>query len=153
MDAMTVSHIMIHLLHNITDEIRDRDQLLLIGCNDRGYVLAKRMAELMHTKEHIWIPVCKMTNISCFENRKVAVLVTDLMATGKSACAAVYHTTLMHQFSKIFLATLIDVYNQRCLPLRADFVGKRMFVSEKEEITVGLYEMGEEEGVWRKMTK
>lgn len=146
MDAYTLSHVVIHMAHDITEQITDIDKLCLVGVNQRGYILAKRLAMYLETKVHVPVPVYTCVDYVSTE-KTTAVLILDTMATGKTACTAVYKLLSEDVFQQIVLATVVDIYNQRCVPLMPQIVGKRMFVKKDTAVCVRLWELGEEDGV------
>ncbi|MBQ1948100.1 MAG: hypothetical protein II359_05775 [Clostridia bacterium] len=133
MDAETVTPVFIRWMHSITDEIADMEKVCFVGIHDRGDQLAKHMAEYLLAKEHISISVYSLK--SCAKAEKTtAILVTDLLCTGKTCCHAVNKMLATGAFSHIYLATMTDAYNRRNVPIKADFVGERRFIPEDEKL-------------------
>ena len=77
---------------------------------------------------------------------KTIVLVDDVLYTGRTIRAALDALIDMGRPKSIQLAVLID-RGHRELPIRADFVGKNVPTSSKEEIRVMLEEHDAEERV------
>ena len=77
---------------------------------------------------------------------KTIVLVGDVLYTGRTIRAALDALIDMGRPKSIQLAVLID-RGHRELPIRADFVGKNVPTSSKEEIRVMLEEHDAEERV------
>lgn len=148
----SVSHIFIHMVHKITQEVSEPAAFCLIGINERGMVLAKRMSELVEKREHILMPV--YTPSTCgMAKEKNALLMTDAVHTGVAALSAVHAVLHEKEFSLVLLGTVADVYNQRRVPLQPSFVGKRIYAPENKRVCVGLREWAEPEVFGQKQTK
>ena len=91
-------------------------------------------------------PVVRETEIPVDITGKTIVLVDDVLYTGRTIRAALDALIDMGRPKSIQLAVLID-RGHRELPIRADFVGKNVPTSSKEEIRVMLEEHDKEERV------
>lgn len=144
----SVSHIFIHMVHKITEEVSEPEALCLIGINERGLVLAKRMSELVEKREHICMPVYTLSSCGAAK-KKHALLMTDAVHTGAEALCAVASVLQEKKFSLVLLGTVADVYNQRRVPIKPSFAGKRIYAPENKRVFVGLREWAEPEEFWQ----
>ena len=85
-------------------------------------------------------PVVGSTEIPVDINGKVAVLIDDVLYTGRTVRAAMDALIDFGRPRTIQLAVVID-RGHRELPIRADFVGKNVPTSKKEVIGVKLLEI------------
>ena len=86
-------------------------------------------------------------------NGKTIVLVDDVLYTGRTIRGALDAIFDLGRPERVQLAVLID-REQRELPFSADYVGKVIPVSKREEIDVHWKEDGEEDAVYiKKITK
>ena len=91
-------------------------------------------------------PVPKATDIAFDIQDKVIVLVDDVLFTGRTIRAAMNSIMDYGRPQRIQLAILVD-RGHRELPIRADFVGKNLPTSSKEQVEVMLSEEGGEDKV------
>lgn len=131
MDAGTVSHTFIQWMHNIAEEMPNMEKVCFVGIHEKGYILAKRMAEYLLAKEHMPVPVYSLKSCAMAE-KSTAILVTDVLCTGKTCCQALQFILSTCAFSHVYLATMTDAYNRRKVPIQADFVGERRFIPEEK---------------------
>ena len=145
--------------HEIIEQNKDLDNLILVGMHTRGVPLAQRLAaEIEHfeqTKVAVGIldislyrddilslrqkPVVKRTDIPTSVDGKAIILVDDVLYTGRSIRAAMDALIDLGRPQSIQLAVLVD-RGHRELPVRADYVGKNMPSSLTEDIRVNLKE-------------
>jgi pyrimidine operon attenuation protein / uracil phosphoribosyltransferase len=153
-------------LARITHEIIERNKttgnIVLVGMRTRGVPLAKRLAANMEVLEGVKVPVGALdislyrddlalldkqptvehTDIPVNIDGKTVVLVDDVLFTGRSARAAMDALIDLGRPRSIQLAVLID-RGHRELPIRADYIGKNIPTSRREEIKVLLGETDE----------
>lgn len=147
------------IAHEIIEFNKSTERLILVGMRTRGVPLAKRLAANIEHFEGVKIavgaldfslyrddlnsrdlqPIVKSTDIPVNISDRVIVLVDDVLYTGRSARAAMDALIDLGRPQAIQLAVLID-RGHRELPLRADYVGKNMPSSRKEELQVKLKE-------------
>ena len=147
------------IAHEIIEQNKDIDRLILVGMRTRGVPLAKRLAAKIEKFEKIKIPVgaldinlyrddlsslelqpfVQSTDIPTNVDGTSIVLVDDVLYTGRSIRAAMDALTDLGRPKSIQLAVLID-RGHRELPIRADYVGKNIPSSRHEEIKVQLVE-------------
>jgi pyrimidine operon attenuation protein/uracil phosphoribosyltransferase len=85
-------------------------------------------------------PVWTATEIPVDINGKVAVLIDDVLYTGRTVRAAMDHLIDFGRPRSVQLAVVID-RGHREFPIRADFVGKNVPTSKREVIGVKLLEV------------
>ena len=147
------------IAHEIIEQNKDIDRLILVGMRTRGVPLARRLAAKIEKFEKIKIPVgaldinlyrddlsslelqpfVQSTDIPTNVDGTSIVLVDDVLYTGRSIRAAMDALTDLGRPKSIQLAVLID-RGHRELPIRADYVGKNIPSSRHEEIKVQLVE-------------
>jgi pyrimidine operon attenuation protein/uracil phosphoribosyltransferase len=154
------------MAHEILERQRGAEDVLLIGLHTRGAHLASRLAIFMadvegrevafgtldisrHRDDHAiresGSP--KSTRIPESLDGKTAVIVDDVLYTGRTVRAALDALSDIGRARHTQLAVLID-RGHRELPIRADYVGKNMPTSERERVTVRVIEEDGVDGVW-----
>jgi len=147
------------IAHEIVEQNKTAEHLILVGVHTRGVPLAKRLAANIKHFEGSRIPVGALdirpyrddlaslnqqpivhsTDIPTNIDGKSIVLVDDVLYTGRSTRAAMDALTDLGRPKSIQLAVLID-RGHREMPIRADYVGKNIPSSRHEEIQVHLEE-------------
>ncbi len=147
------------IAHEIIERNKDTKNLILVGMRTRGVPLAKRLATNIEDFEGLKIPVGALdislyrddlsslnpqptvqhTDIPVDIEGKSIVLVDDVLYTGRSTRAGMDAIIDLGRPQSIQLAVLID-RGHRELPIRADYVGKNVPSSRREEIKVKLKE-------------
>ena len=147
------------IAHEIIEQNKAIDRLILVGMRTRGVPLARRLAAKIEELEKIKVPVgaldinlyrddfsslelkpfVQSTDIPTTVDGASIVLVDDVLYTGRSIRAAMDALTDLGRPRSIQLAVLID-RGHRELPIRADYVGKNIPSSKHEEIQVQLVE-------------
>ncbi len=159
MTAEDIRRTLARIAHEIIEQNKVIDHLILVGMRTRGVPLANRLAANIKVFEGIEIPVgaldislyrddlsslelqpvVRSTSIPANVDGKSIVLVDDVLYTGRSTRAAMDALIDLGRPQSIRLAVLID-RGHRELPIRADYVGKNMPSSRHEEIQVKLEE-------------
>lgn len=146
--------------HEILEQNRGVDNLLLLGIPTRGIQLATRIAEVI--KEHSATDVSVgsldvtmyrddlsdqptrvvgITNIpTSGVSGKAVVLVDDVLFSGRTIRAALDALNDHGRPAAVRLAVLVD-RGHRQLPIRADYVGKNLPTALTERISVKLEEV------------
>jgi pyrimidine operon attenuation protein/uracil phosphoribosyltransferase len=159
-DADGLRRIITRIAHEVVERNKGVDDLVLVGIRRRGVPIASRIAKKisefegktpalgslditlyrddLSTVAHQ--PVVGATEIPVDINGKVAVLVDDVLYTGRTVRAAMDALIDFGRPRSIQLAVVID-RGHRELPIRADFVGKNVPTSRKEVIGVKLAEI------------
>ncbi len=147
------------IAHEIIEQNKAIERLILVGIHTRGVPLAKRLAANIEDFEGLKIPVGALdislyrddlaslnlqpvihrTDIPTSIDGKSIVLVDDVLYTGRSTRAAMDALIDLGRPQSIQLAVLID-RGHRELPIRADYVGKNIPSSRCEKIQIQLEE-------------
>ncbi len=145
--------------HEILEQNKTFDRLVLVGIRTRGAPLAERLAVNIASFEQAKIPVGALdinlyrddfpspdrqsmvhhTYIPADISGKSIVLVDDVLYTGRSTRAAMDALIDLGRPDSIQLAVLID-RGHREMPIRPDYIGKNVPSSKHEEIKVQLVE-------------
>lgn len=166
MDPDDIARAITRIAHEIIEKNRGSKDVILVGIRTRGAPLALRIAEVMKAIEGKPVPVGVMditlyrddlqlvakqpivgkTEIAADLEGKVVVLVDDVLFTGRTIRAALDEIMDFGRPRAVQLAVLID-RGHRELPIRADYVGKNVPTSAKENIMVKLREQDGEDAV------
>jgi pyrimidine operon attenuation protein/uracil phosphoribosyltransferase len=147
------------IAHEIIEQNKSMDHLILVGMRTRGVPLAKRLAANIEKFENMDVPVGALDfrlyrdDISSLDRQPVVqhtdipdnidgksiVLVDDVLYTGRSTRAAMDALIDLGRPRQIQLAVLID-RGHREMPIRPDYIGKNIPSARHEEIQVHLIE-------------
>ncbi len=161
-----IERIISRIAHEIIEKNRGTENLCLVGIQRGGVHLAKRLAIKIKAIEQVEIavgsldiamyrddigmrkdhPIVRKTELPHDISGKKIVLVDDVLFTGRSIRAAMDAIMDFGRPAQIQLAVLID-RGHRELPIRADYVGKNIPTSRKENIEVELIEEGDSDKV------
>ncbi len=158
LDSRTLQETLHRLAHEIREGNPGESDLVLVGIQRGGIVVAQRLAEILSELmgrsiacgvvdvsfhrddlDRRAIPVVYSTEIPGDINGRTVVLVDDVLFTGRTIRAAL---DALHDFgrpSSVQLAVLID-RGHRELPIKADFVGKKIATSRAQTVEVQLME-------------
>jgi pyrimidine operon attenuation protein / uracil phosphoribosyltransferase len=146
--------------HEILEQNRGVDNLLLLGIPTRGIQLATRIAQVIkeHSATEVSVGsldvtmyrddlsdqptrVVGITNIpTSGVSGKAVVLVDDVLFSGRTIRAALDALNDNGRPAAVRLAVLVD-RGHRQLPIRADYVGKNLPTALTERISVKLEEV------------
>jgi len=166
MDQEGIRRALTRIAHEILEKNAGTEDLVLIGIRRRGVPLASRLSEKIKEIEGTSIPLgilditlyrddlsqldyhplVRKTEVPFSITGKKVVLVDDVLYTGRTVRAAMDALMDLGRPKLIQLAVLID-RGHRELPIRADFVGKNVPTSRKEQINVSLVEIDGEDKV------
>ncbi len=165
MDAEGIRRALTRIAHEILERNKGTDGLALIGIRRRGVPLALRLRDAIRDIESSEVPVGVLditrhrddlegrvpegevlTQVPFDVSGKRVVLVDDVLFTGRTTRAAMDALMELGRPRSIQLAVLID-RGHRELPIRADYVGKNVPTSLKENIGVRLTESDGEDAV------
>jgi len=166
LDKEGIRRSLTRIAHEIIERNKGTDNLTLVGIRRRGVPLAERLAERIRDIEGRMVPVgtlditlyrddlttlayqplVRSTEIPFPVSGKTVVLVDDVIFTGRTIRAALDALIDLGRPRVIQLAVLVD-RGHRELPIRADYVGKNVPTSGKEEVSVRLIEIDGEERV------
>jgi len=147
------------IAHEIIEQNKSLDHLILVGMRTRGVPLARRLAANIQKFENTSVPVGALdfslyrddishldkqpvvqhTDLPTSVDGKSIVLVDDVLYTGRSTRAAMDALIDLGRPRQIQLAVLID-RGHREMPIRPDYVGKNIPSARHEEIQVHLAE-------------
>ncbi|MEG2017941.1 MAG: bifunctional pyr operon transcriptional regulator/uracil phosphoribosyltransferase PyrR [Clostridium sp.] len=159
LDDKAIKRTLTRISHEIIEKNKGVEDLVLIGIRTRGVPIAKRIANLIETFEGASVEVGSVdittyrddlkkpeelkehnsVEVNCDITGKKIILVDDVLFTGRSVRAAIDAIIDKGRPQMIQLAVLVD-RGHRELPIRADYVGKNIPTSRKEDITVQLIE-------------
>ncbi|HEX9751507.1 MAG TPA: bifunctional pyr operon transcriptional regulator/uracil phosphoribosyltransferase PyrR [candidate division Zixibacteria bacterium] len=166
MDAASIRRGIERIAHEILETNGGVNNLVLIGIRTRGAYLADRIGAVIERVEEesvpvgyldisfyrddvrgtLAAPVVQKTEILFNVDGRVVVLVDDVLFTGRTIRAALDALMDLGRPLAIRLAVLID-RGHRELPIRADYVGKNIPTSRKEQVVVQLQEKDGADGV------
>ena len=159
LSADDVRRAIVRIAHEIVEQNRGCQDLILGGMRTRGVPLAQRIAAAIRDFEGEEVPVGALdiglyrddlptrgTGVAIRPSElpediagKRVVLVDDVLFTGRSIRAALDALIDYGRPQRIQLAVLVD-RGHRELPIRADFVGKNIPTSREDEVLVQLEE-------------
>lgn len=166
MDEQGVRRALTRISHEIVEKNKGVEDIVLVGIRTRGVPIAKRLADMIEHIEGVrppvgilditlyrddlstlsYQPIVRPTTMPVDIDRKVIVLVDDVLYTGRTIRAALDAIMDMGRPQSIKLAVLVD-RGHRELPIRADFVGKNVPTASRESIAVLVNELDGEERV------
>lgn len=162
-DEIAVKRAMTRLSYEIIERSSDLSNVVLVGIKTRGVPLAKIIKGNVLLNAGVDLPFYELDITHYRDDRerepsvntqlsresvegKDVVLVDDVLYTGRTTRAAIDAVFSAGRASSIKLAVLID-RGHRELPIRADFVGKNVPSSAREQILVRLNETDGETSV------
>ncbi|HAI21989.1 MAG TPA: bifunctional pyr operon transcriptional regulator/uracil phosphoribosyltransferase PyrR [Clostridiales bacterium UBA8153] len=166
MDSDAIRRALNRIAHEILEKNRGTSELAVVGVRNRGVPLARRLAERLQQIEGVAVPVgvlditlyrddlttrsdqpvVERTQIPFALRDRRIVLVDDVLFTGRTVRAALDALIDLGRPQTIQLAVLVD-RGHRELPIRADYVGKNVPTSRRENVSVRLHEVDGEDAV------
>ncbi|HET7628764.1 MAG TPA: bifunctional pyr operon transcriptional regulator/uracil phosphoribosyltransferase PyrR [Bacillales bacterium] len=162
LDEQAIRRALTRISHEIIENNRGIEDIVLVGVKTRGIYLARRIADKIEQIEGAAVsvgeiditlyrddltkkwdesePELKGTDIPFEVADKNVVLVDDVLFTGRTVRAALDALIDRGRPARIQLAVLVD-RGHRELPIRPDFVGKNVPTSKDETIVVEVKEM------------
>ncbi|MCM8779078.1 MAG: bifunctional pyr operon transcriptional regulator/uracil phosphoribosyltransferase PyrR [Candidatus Omnitrophica bacterium] len=160
LDEEGIKRALLRITHEILEKNKVASELGIVGIRTRGAHLAQRIAKLIDEIERVIIPlgilditlyrddltllstqpIVHKTEIDFDITGKKIILVDDVLFTGRTVRCALDALIDFGRPKIIQLAVLID-RGHRELPIRADYVGKNVPTSLKENINVKLKEV------------
>lgn len=161
MDHNGIRRSLLRITHEILENNKGTDNIILVGIETRGIYLANRIKENIKQVEGKNVE-CVSLNIYAWRDDietkprvqerldikgKKVILIDDVLFKGRTVRAAM--DAIMHfgRAKEIQLAVLID-RGHRELPIRADYVGKNIPSSLDESIKVKVVEIDDEDSVY-----
>jgi len=168
LDKKEMTRMLKRIAHEIVEQNRGTKDLIIVGIKTRGDYLAKRITRYIKSIEKTEVPVgalditlyrddlteidaqplvmMRSTDIPFDITKKRIILVDDVLYTGRTIRAALDALMDLGRPTSIRLAVLID-RGHRQLPIQADFVGKTIATSKREQVEVNLREVDKVENV------
>lgn len=166
LQAPDITRALTRIAHEIVEQSKGADDLVLLGIPTRGVVLARRLHAILAeiapgaaevgaldvtmyrddlSRQPTRAPAPTQIPPSGIDGRTV-VLVDDVLYSGRTIRAALDALSDLGRPTAVRLAVLVD-RGHRELPIRADFVGKNLPSSTSERINVHLTETDERDEV------
>jgi pyrimidine operon attenuation protein/uracil phosphoribosyltransferase len=160
MDPVAIQRALVRIAHEILERNKGTAELALVGIRSRGIHIAKRIQRAITEIEGsanipfgvvditlyrddldrgLQNPVVQGTDIPFPVGGKRILLVDDVLFTGRTIRAAMDALVDFGRPQSIQLAVLVD-RGHRELPIRADYVGKNLPTSLREQVQVRLAE-------------
>ncbi|MGH2703773.1 MAG: bifunctional pyr operon transcriptional regulator/uracil phosphoribosyltransferase PyrR [Actinomycetota bacterium] len=158
LEGPDVARALTRIAHEILERNRGGEELVLVGIRKRGVPLAVRLGDeiariegrrpevgaldISFYRDDIGIrrpAEVESTRLPFDVQARTVVLVDDVLYTGRTVRAAIDALVDFGRPRAVQLAVLID-RGHRELPIRADFVGKNLPTSTREEVAVRLAE-------------
>jgi pyrimidine operon attenuation protein/uracil phosphoribosyltransferase len=158
LNEQEINKILHRLMYEIYENHKNFDELLLVGLWTRGVFLSRRIAEIflkekeirletselditpyrddLYTKDKIAL---KTTNLISTQDRSI-IIVDDVLFTGRTIRGAIEAIFDFGRPKKIELLILID-RGHRELPINANYLGRYVPTSSKEDVNVRLKEI------------
>lgn len=148
-DSEMLMRMLKRIAHEIIENNKSLDDIILVGIEKKGLPVAKELANLIKVFEGVEVPVEAIDITKHRDDAKkdegvaihfrhdidnrVIILVDDVLFTGRSVRAAMDAIMDFGRPQKIQLAVLID-RGHRELPIRADYVGKNIPTAHSEQL-------------------
>jgi pyrimidine operon attenuation protein / uracil phosphoribosyltransferase len=160
MDPVAIQRALVRIAHEILERNKGTGELALVGIRSRGIHIARRIQRALTDIEGnaaipcgvvditlyrddldrgLQNPVVQGTDIPFPVGGKRILLVDDVLFTGRTIRAAMDALVDFGRPQSIQLAVLVD-RGHRELPIRADYVGKNLPTSRREQVQVRLAE-------------
>jgi len=166
LDKEHFNRVLKRMAHEIIEQNRNLEDVILIGIHTRGYPIAKRIKEYIKIFEEKDIligsvditlyrddlslvgpqPIVHKSEIPFNIDGKIVILVDDVLYTGRTVRAAIDAVLDYGRPKQIQLLELVD-RGHRELPIKANYVGKDLPTSLSEVVKVMLKEIDGEDKV------
>ncbi len=165
LESADIARAIKRIAHEILERNRGPGDIVLVGIHKRGVPLAERLAaeiaqiegerpptgvlDVSFYRDDIAIrrpDQISSTDFPFDVQGKTVVLVDDVLFTGRTVRAAIDALVDFGRPRAVQLAVLID-RGHRELPIRADFIGKNLPTSMKEDVKVMLSETDGQDSV------
>lgn len=155
LDAADIGRVVTRIAHEILERNRGAEDLVVLGIQTRGVVLAGRLADLVASLSGRAQPQGSL-DVSLYRDDirlrparalsetsippdgidgRVVVLVDDVLYSGRTARAALTALDDIGRPRAVQLAVLVD-RGHRELPIRADYVGRNVPTGRDEQVRV-----------------
>lgn len=160
MDSEQIRRAITRLGHEIVERHGGTDDLVLVGIQRRGVVLAHRLADAVAAAERVRLPIGAL-DISLYRDDlselanypivrptelpfditdRTVVLVDDVLFTGRTVRAAMDALVDFGRPRAVRLVVLVD-RGHRELPIRADHAGRNIPTARTERVNVHVQEL------------
>ncbi|MBC6462442.1 bifunctional pyr operon transcriptional regulator/uracil phosphoribosyltransferase PyrR [Actinomadura sp. HBU206391] len=160
LEAPDIRRALTRIAHEILERTKGGADVVLLGVQTRGVTLARRLAERIGEVEGTPVP-CGSLDVTMYRDDlrlkparalgrtelpaggidgRVVVLVDDVLFSGRTVRAALDALSDLGRPRAVQLAILVD-RGHRELPIRADYVGKNLPTSIRENVKVLLAEV------------
>lgn len=168
LDEVALNRALTRISYEIIERNKGTDNLILAGIKTRGVYIAKRLAKKIeeiegapvhvgelditlyrddrHYPEEVDDPEVKGQNFPVPVKDKVVILVDDVIYTGRTIRAAMDAVIDLGRPEKIMVASLTD-RGHREIPIKADFIGKNIPTSKREQVKVSMKEVDDKDAV------
>jgi len=160
LNKQEIESTLVRMAHEIIEENRGARELVIIGVRTRGVYLAQRLAQVIGEIAGVEIPVGSLdinlyrddfgtkaeqpvvgrTEIPFDVRGKTVILTDDVLFSGRTVRAALDEIIDFGRPQAIQLAVLID-RGHRELPIRADYIGKKIATATQQDVVVRLKEV------------
>lgn len=167
MDSHALDLALTRITHQILERNRDFSKFGVVGMQTRGVYLAQRITSKINELENVNLvsgtldvtlyrddyrnafkqPKVQITDIPFDINEMNLVLVDDVLYTGRTVRAALDALMDFGRPKSIQLAVLIDRGNRE-LPIRADYVGKKITTLRNQVVSLKVSEIDGEDSLW-----
>lgn len=162
MDEQAIRRALTRISFEIIEHQPDLSNAVLVGIKTRGIPIAKVIRKNIANSTGVELPMYQL-DVSYYRDDvdhdkregakfkgdiegKDVILVDDVLFTGRTTRAAIEAILDAGRASSIKLAVLVD-RGHRELPVKADFVGKNVPTSMREEVVVSVGPLDGETGV------
>ncbi len=166
-DKQGLDRILTRIAHEILENNKGSQNLVLIGMRTRGEFLAKRIHKKIKLIDNVDLPLgvldvtlyrddfrtrmkqpeVSVSDITFDINEKDVILIDDVLYTGRTVRSALNALMDFGRPSSIQLSILVD-RGHRELPIRADYVGKNIPTSQNQEVKVKMKEIDGEYAIY-----
>lgn len=167
MDATALDRALSRIAHQVLEKNPQLDNFGIVGMQTRGVYLARRIADKINAMEKTEFtpgildvtlyrddyrmafrqPEVQITDIPFDINKKNLLLVDDVLYTGRTVRAALDALTDFGRPKAIQFAVLVD-RGHRELPIRADYIGKKITTLNNQEVALHVKEIDGEDSLW-----
>jgi pyrimidine operon attenuation protein/uracil phosphoribosyltransferase len=160
LEAVDIARALTRVAHEIVERNKGVSDVVLLGIPTRGVTLSRRLAARLAEVEGSAVPYGSLDTTMYRDDLrirapralehtvvpqggvdgKVVVLVDDVLYSGRTVRAALDALSDLGRPRSVQLAVLVD-RGHRELPIRADYVGKNLPTSQRENVRVLLEEV------------